>query len=91
MKVTEGAVVKGRTSLSYKTGSWRSERPVIRAEECKRCGICADVCPDSAVHEEVDPGRDKPTYHIDYEYCKGCGMCAYECPADAIELVPEEK
>ena len=50
MKVTVGAVVKGKTSLAYKTGSWRAERPVIRIELCKRCGICADVCPDSAVH-----------------------------------------
>ena len=91
MKVTVGAVVKGRTSLGYKTGNWRSERPVIREDECKRCGICADVCPDSVVHAEDEPGRDKPIYHIDYEYCKGCGLCAYECPADAIEMVPEEK
>jgi pyruvate ferredoxin oxidoreductase delta subunit len=91
MKVTVGAVVKGKTSLAYKTGNWRSERPVLRVELCKRCGVCADVCPDSAIHAVTDPGQDKPEYVIDHDYCKGCGMCIYECPTDAIENVPEEK
>ena len=83
--------MKGKTSLAYKTGSWRAERPVIRIELCKRCGICADVCPDSAVHAVAESGEDKPHYLIDYDYCKGCGMCAHECPTDAIALVPEAK
>lgn len=85
MKITIGAVVKGGSSLDYKTGSWRDQRPVVDMELCKACGRCEEVCPDSAVHiiEEV--------YFIDYDYCKGCGLCAYECPADAIEMVQEEK
>lgn len=85
MKITVGAVVKGGTSLGYKTGSWRDQRPVLDKELCKSCGICRDICPDSAIYviEEV--------YYIDYEYCKGCGLCAYECPAEAIEMVLEEK
>jgi pyruvate ferredoxin oxidoreductase delta subunit len=85
MKITIGAVVKGGSSLDYKTGSWRDQQPVVDMELCKACGRCEEVCPDSAVHiiEEV--------YVIDYDYCKGCGLCAYECPADAIEMVQEEK
>jgi pyruvate ferredoxin oxidoreductase delta subunit len=71
MKLTVGAVVKGRTSLSYKTGNWRDQRPVIRMEDCKRCGICVEVCPDSAVLALEAKGQDKPDYVIDYEYCKG--------------------
>lgn len=85
MRITPGAVVKGRTSLGYKTGSWRDERPVIRKDLCKACGQCEMVCPDSAVYV-VDK-----VYVIDYDYCKGCGLCAYECPTDAIEMVLEEK
>lgn len=85
MKISIGAVVKGGTSLAYKTGNWRDQMPVIDLELCKQCGICEEVCPDNAVCVEDE------IYSIDYDYCKGCGLCAYECPADAIEIVPEEK
>ncbi len=85
MKITLGAVVEGGTSLDYKTGSWRDQRPVLDAAACKACGVCESVCPDAAVHviEEA--------YVIDYDYCKGCGLCASECPADAIAIVKEDK
>ena len=85
MKITLGAVVKGGTSLNYKTGNWRDQEPVIRIEQCKGCGKCEEVCPDNAVHMVNE------TYMIDYVYCKGCGICAYECPTDAIEMIQEEK
>ena len=85
MKISMGAVVRGGTSLEYKTGSWRVQRPVLDRELCKKCGICEDVCPDGAVYT----GEDFPS--IDYDYCKGCGLCAYECPAHAIRMVQEEK
>ena len=91
MKLVKGAVTKGKTSLGYKTGDWRSERPVIDEKECSHCGMCAEVCPDSAVHSRKEHGRKKPEYFIDYDYCKGCGLCAHECPASAIKMVPEEK
>jgi pyruvate ferredoxin oxidoreductase delta subunit len=85
MKITRGAVVKGGSSLNYKTGDWRDQRPIIDQETCKQCGICKDVCPDDAVRVIDDQ------YVIDYDFCKGCGICAYECTADAIEMVPEDK
>jgi pyruvate ferredoxin oxidoreductase delta subunit len=85
MKLTPGAVVKGGTSLGYPTGQWRDQRPVIREELCKACGICEEICPDNAVHEVNE------AFVIDYQYCKGCGLCAYECAAKAIDILPEEK
>ena len=85
MKITQGAVVKGGSSLKYKTGDWRDQRPVIDQETCKQCGICKEVCPDDAVRVINDQ------YVIDYDFCKGCGICAHECTADAIEMVPEDK
>lgn len=85
MKLVAGGVVKGGTSLDYKTGSWRDQRPVIRLELCTQCGRCEMVCPDSAVHSVKD------VYVIDVDYCKGCGLCAYECQSEAIEMVKEEK
>ena len=85
MKITMGAVVRGGSSLQYKTGSWLDQRPVINQDLCKKCGICESVCPDSSIYQQDE------IYFIDYEYCKGCGLCAYECPADAIKMIPEEK
>jgi pyruvate ferredoxin oxidoreductase delta subunit len=85
MRISMGAVVRGGTSLEYKTGNWRDQRPVIDEKSCEKCGICESVCPDSAVHEKSE------IYVIDYDYCKGCGLCAYECPAHAIRMIQEEK
>jgi pyruvate ferredoxin oxidoreductase delta subunit len=85
MKITIGAVVKGGTSLNYKTGSWRDQRPILDLEKCIACGQCESVCPDSAIHVVTE------VYVIDYDYCKGCGLCAYECPAEAISMIREKK
>ena len=85
MKITIGAVTKGGSCLAYKTGDWRDQRPVMDHAACKSCGICRDVCPDTAVFVKEEK------YLINYDYCKGCGLCAYECPVDAIKMVPEEK
>ena len=85
MKLTTGAVVRGGTSLEYKTGNWRDQRPVIDRNLCKECGMCREVCPDDAVAVSDEH------YEIDYDYCKGCGICVHECPADAITMVQEEK
>ena len=85
MEITTGAVVQGGSSLNYKTGTWRDQRPVLDMDKCKACGQCESVCPDGAVHviEKI--------FVIDYDYCKGCGLCAFECPADAIAMVREGK
>jgi pyruvate ferredoxin oxidoreductase delta subunit len=85
MKITIGAVTRGRSALNYKTGNWRDQRPVIDTATCRGCGICRDVCPDNAVYVL------KEVYHINIDYCKGCGLCAHECPVDAVAMVPEEK
>ena len=85
MKLSKGAVVAGGSSLAYKTGSWRNQKPVINYEKCKECGICEMVCPDNAVSLVGEK------YVIDYDYCKGCGLCAYECTAGAISMVFEAK
>jgi 2-oxoacid:acceptor oxidoreductase delta subunit (pyruvate/2-ketoisovalerate family) len=85
MRITMGAVVKGGTSVNYKTGDWRDNRPVLHMELCKSCGICDMVCPESAI--SVINGA----YVIDYDYCKGCALCAHECPTKAIVIVAEEK
>jgi len=76
------------TSLRFKTGDWRSMRPVWNEEKCIHCLFCWINCPDSAIKVE----NEKIT-GIDYNYCKGCGICAEVCPpkASAIEMIREEK
>lgn len=67
-----------------KTASWRSVRPVLIEEKCKRCMICWKFCPEPAIFPTDPP-------EIDYDYCKGCGICIEECPFDAIISEKEGK
>lgn len=46
-----------------KTASWRSIRPIIDEEKCKRCMICWKFCPEPAIFP-----TDPPT--IDYDYAR---------------------
>jgi len=66
-----------------KTASWRSLRPVLLEEKCKRCMICWKFCPEPAISP-----TDPPV--IDYDFCKGCGICAFICPKGAITMAREE-
>jgi len=84
MKIDYACVVAVRTSLANKTGSWRTQRPVLDLAECTGCGLCDLYCPEGCVL-----AVDKK-YRIDYDYCKGCGLCAHECPAGAILMRTEE-
>lgn len=73
-----------KPNCSNKTGSWRSQRPVIDVARCIGCATCDRVCPDSA----AKVGKDKKA-HINYDYCKGCGICANECPVKCIKMEKE--
>lgn len=78
------SVVAARTSLAYRTGSWRYNRPVVGPEACNGCGVCGEFCPDSCLTIV-----DKLAI-VDYEFCKGCGICAQTCMRGAIQMVMEE-
>lgn len=54
-------------------------KPVIM-EGCTSCGICADVCPESALKI-----GDKGTTII-YDKCIACNNCVGVCPDDLIQL-----
>jgi len=78
-----GSVIKDAgSSRQFKTGGWRTFRPVRDEEKCSQCLICYVFCPDSS----IQASGDKIT-GIDYDFCKGCGICAYECPRKAIQMV----
>ena len=81
---TAGMVAGGGTSKSFRTGDWRSDRPVLLPDKCRQCMLCVPVCPDSSI-----PVRDGKRLEFDYDHCKGCGICARVCPFGAIEMKRE--
>jgi len=86
VKITIGGVnPHPGSSREYKTGGWRTMRPVVDVEKCIQCLRCFSYCPDAAITE-----TDK-AIEINLDYCKGCGICATECPVKAIVMVKEEK
>jgi len=75
------------SSAQVPTGLWRTVRPVIDYEHCRRCAwICSTLCPDSTISVNAE-GYPQ----IDYEHCKGCLICMTSCPAHAIRAMPEEE
>lgn len=78
------AIHGSRTSMLNPTGTWRTERPSIKAQDCSRCMLCALYCPDSVISADAS---GMPV--IDYDHCKGCMVCASVCPKHAISKIPE--
>jgi pyruvate ferredoxin oxidoreductase delta subunit len=70
----------------YKTGDWRSMRPVVDKKTCIRCGVCYIFCPDMAIRK-----TGEGYFEADLYYCKGCGICAVECFTGCIQMVAEEE
>ncbi len=70
-----GVIREPGCSVRYRTGGWRTLRPVRDVSRCTNCMICWASCPDVAV--EVEEGM---VVGFRYNACKGCGVCAAECP-----------
>jgi 2-oxoacid:acceptor oxidoreductase delta subunit (pyruvate/2-ketoisovalerate family) len=83
-----GDVLEAGTAHAFKTGDWRSYRPVHDPEKCTHCLICWIYCPDSAIL-----AKDGTFAGFDMDHCKGCGICAAVCPpkASAIKMVDERE
>ncbi len=71
----------------FKTGDWRSMKPVWIEEKCKQCLLCYPVCPDTSILINEEGKR----VDFDYDHCKGCGICVKVCPFKAIDFVEESK
>lgn len=84
--ITPGGIITsaGNAEL-FKTGDWRSMRPVWLKDKCKQCLLCYPVCPDTAILV----GEDGKRKDFDYDHCKGCGICAKVCPFKAIDFIEE--
>lgn len=74
------------SARNFKTGDWRSEKPIWDKEKCTSCLICFIYCPDSSIQV-----KDGKMTGIDYDFCKGCGICAKECPVKAIKMEIERR
>ena len=72
-------------AAGYKTGDWRSQRPVYDFNRCLKCGMCQLYCPEGCVKQNKEG-----YFEADLYYCKGCGICARECPTYVINMKEEE-
>jgi len=79
-------ILEPGNASAYRTGDWKSFKPILNKELCIHCGLCYIFCPDMAYN------LDAEGYFIaDLYYCKGCGICSKECPTKAISMVVEEE
>jgi len=76
-----GMICDAGNSKDFKTGDWRTQKPVYSEEKCNNCLLCVPVCPDSSI--PVVAGKRSS---FDYDHCKGCGICAKVCPVKAISF-----
>lgn len=80
-----GNIYKAGNAREFKTGDWRSLKPIFNSEKCKQCGLCFPVCPEDSIQVNKDLKRED----FDYDFCKGCGVCAKVCPFGAITMKEE--
>jgi uncharacterized protein (DUF362 family)/Pyruvate/2-oxoacid:ferredoxin oxidoreductase delta subunit len=62
-----------------------SQRPVIDAEKCTRCGKCEEICPAQPKALTWASGRKQPPVY-DYSLCIRCFCCQETCPHEAISV-----
>jgi len=83
-EITPGGTIydPGNSREDFKTGDWRSVKPIFIEEKCTQCGLCFPVCPDDSIPVNKEQKRED----FDYDMCKGCGVCAKVCPFGAIAM-----
>lgn len=81
-----GLILDAGNSINYKTGDWRTFRPIRDDKKCTNCMLCWLYCPDSCIK-----ANDGKIGNTDYDFCKGCGVCAKVCPVKCITMKPEEE
>lgn len=61
-------------------------RPYIKEDDCKKCGICVEVCPlDEKALSFKDGDKTVPPVY-DYNKCIRCYCCQEMCPHHAIDV-----
>jgi len=83
--VAAPAIHTGLTSVQVRTGLWRTLRPIVDTERCRKCvWVCGSLCPDGVIAPDGEGFAA-----IDFDHCKGCMVCLAQCPWHAIEAVAE--
>ena len=78
-----GIIDEAGSSKKFKTGDWRSFRPIWNKDKCTQCMICTVLCPDDAIPTE-GKGNNIKRKETNLDYCKGCLICENVCPVKAI-------
>ena len=81
-----GIVTEPGCAIQYRTGDWRSKRPILNKDKCTKCGLCAIYCPEGCIKKTSEGYYEANLYH-----CKGCAICSAECPKKAIEMQEEKE
>ena len=81
--VTQASAAASRASILLNKSKFSVEAitAVVDEDLCKKCGLCAGVCPFGAIHWEK-----KEVARVTSAACTGCGTCAAECKFEAIEM-----
>ena len=79
-----GVITEAGSAHNYKTGQWRTFKPIRNKDKCTHCLLCWIYCPDSSIL--VSQGK---FVDFDYDHCKGCGICSNVCPRKCIKMVKE--
>ncbi len=79
-------VTEPGNASQYRTGDWRSQRPIFDNSKCNKCGLCYIFCPEGCFERNAEGYAEDNLF-----YCKGCGICATECRRKAITMVEEEE
>ncbi len=87
-EIEEGGIIdKAKSSKNFKTGSWRTFKPVIDESKCIHCMHCVLNCPENCINIT----KEKKRSEINMDFCKGCSVCAKVCPVGAITMVLDTK
>ena len=81
-EITHGShVFEAGNAVNFKTGDWRSRKPIFLKDKCKQCLLCFPVCPDSAILLDKEGQMEG----FNFDFCKGCLVCKAVCPFKAID------
>ncbi|MGQ9587963.1 MAG: CoB--CoM heterodisulfide reductase iron-sulfur subunit A family protein [Thermoplasmata archaeon] len=85
--VTQAAAAASRAAIPLSKGYVLAEAIAseVNTDLCVGCGICAALCPYSAITVERGPKGLKA--EVIKAACKGCGACGAGCPEKAITML----
>ena len=67
-------------------------RIIIRAERCKACLLCIEVCKNKGIKQggSLNKAGYVPVERDEECDCNGCALCAVRCPEIAVEVYRDE-